>query len=214
MRISQLSERAGLPVGTVKFYLRSGLLPAGRATSATQAEYDQGHLDRLRLVRALLEVGGLSHAEIQRVLDAIDLPTDSVGETLDMVNEATAKRFDGDSTIDTTDADRLIEDLGWQVGENSPHIAGLARALNAAAGIGLPLSSERLKVYGEAATHVARNDYQSVVNAAEETQPVVAAASAVLFDAIFSSLRALACEHHAAHAQSNVPAPRLSLPGA
>ncbi|WP_109507469.1 MerR family transcriptional regulator [Nocardioides speluncae] len=212
MRISQLSERAGLPVGTVKFYLRSGLLPAGRATSATQAEYDQGHLDRLRLVRALLEVGGLSHAEIQRVLDAIDLPTDSTGETLEMVNEATAKRFDGDSTIDTSEAERLVEELGWRIGEPSPHLAGLARALNAAAGLGLPLSTERLKAYGEAATHVARNDYQAVVNTAEDKQPVVAAASAILFDAIFSSLRALAAEHHAALAQSNVPAPRLSLP--
>ena len=34
MRISKLSELAGLPVGTVKFYLRTGLLHPGRATSA------------------------------------------------------------------------------------------------------------------------------------------------------------------------------------
>ena len=38
----------------MKFYLREGLLPAGTATSATQATYDAGHLRRLRLVRALL----------------------------------------------------------------------------------------------------------------------------------------------------------------
>src|SRR3546814_16121295 len=48
MRISKLSERACLPVGTVKFYLRSGLLHPGLATSATPARSDPSHLDRLR----------------------------------------------------------------------------------------------------------------------------------------------------------------------
>ncbi|MFI8354714.1 MerR family transcriptional regulator [Streptomyces cyaneofuscatus] len=52
MRLAELSERSGVPTATVKYYLREGLLPAGRRVSATQAEYDEGHLRRLRLVRA------------------------------------------------------------------------------------------------------------------------------------------------------------------
>ena len=60
MRISALAAEAGLPVATVKFYLREGLLHPGTATSATQAAYDAGHLQRLRLVRALLGPVGLS----------------------------------------------------------------------------------------------------------------------------------------------------------
>ena len=43
--------------------------------SATQAQYNDSHVDRLRLIRALLEVGHQPLADIQRVVDAIDLPT-------------------------------------------------------------------------------------------------------------------------------------------
>ena len=37
MRISQLSGEAGIPVATIKYYLREGLLHDGLLTSATQA---------------------------------------------------------------------------------------------------------------------------------------------------------------------------------
>ena len=40
MRISTLAVAADLPVATVKYYLREGLLHPGVATSATQATYD------------------------------------------------------------------------------------------------------------------------------------------------------------------------------
>jgi DNA-binding transcriptional MerR regulator len=62
MRISELSQASGVPVATIKYYLREGLLHEGQLTSATQAQYDQSHLARLRLVRALLGAGGLSVA--------------------------------------------------------------------------------------------------------------------------------------------------------
>ena len=56
MRISELSSRSGVPVATIKYYLREGLLPAGERTSATQARYGDAHVERLRLVRALVDV--------------------------------------------------------------------------------------------------------------------------------------------------------------
>ncbi|MYU47619.1 MerR family transcriptional regulator, partial [Streptomyces sp. SID7803] len=52
MRLSELSERSGIATATIKYYLREGLLPPGERLSATQAEYDESHLRRLRLVRA------------------------------------------------------------------------------------------------------------------------------------------------------------------
>jgi len=33
MRISQLSAESGVPIPTIKYYLREGLLPGGEATS-------------------------------------------------------------------------------------------------------------------------------------------------------------------------------------
>ena len=40
MKISELSSRSGVPVATVKFYLREGLLAAGEKSSQNQASYD------------------------------------------------------------------------------------------------------------------------------------------------------------------------------
>ena len=56
MRISDLSEATGVPVATVKYYLRERLLHPGEVVSRTQARYDASHVERLTLVRALTEV--------------------------------------------------------------------------------------------------------------------------------------------------------------
>ncbi len=57
MRISELSRTTGVPIATIKFYLREHLLPEGTRTSATQAQYGEEHVSRLRLVRALIGPG-------------------------------------------------------------------------------------------------------------------------------------------------------------
>ena len=75
MKISQLAEASGVSVATLKYYLREGLLHSGQVTSRTQASYDDSHLERIRLVRALTEVGGLSLAATARVLQAISAPS-------------------------------------------------------------------------------------------------------------------------------------------
>jgi DNA-binding transcriptional MerR regulator len=54
MRISELSSHTEIPVATIKFYLRENLLHEGVRTAATQSQYDQSHVARLRLIRALL----------------------------------------------------------------------------------------------------------------------------------------------------------------
>ena len=59
MRISELSERSGIPVASIKFYIREGMLPRGAATSATRAEYGDEHLARLRVIQALSDVRAL-----------------------------------------------------------------------------------------------------------------------------------------------------------
>ena len=74
MRISELSAMTEVPIGTIKYYLREGLLPAGRRGSRTTAEYDAVHVERLRLVRALIETGDLGIAAVRRVLTVIDAP--------------------------------------------------------------------------------------------------------------------------------------------
>ncbi|MDO5697231.1 MAG: MerR family transcriptional regulator [Dermatophilus congolensis] len=80
MRISELEEATGVSRATLKFYLREGLLPPGQAVSRTQAEYDSRHVERVRLIRSLTEVGELSLDNVRRVLAALDeTPADRLG---------------------------------------------------------------------------------------------------------------------------------------
>lgn len=72
MRISELSNRTGVTIATLKFYLREGLLPQGELSSPNQAEYDERHVRRAALIRALREVAGLSIAQIGRIVGALD----------------------------------------------------------------------------------------------------------------------------------------------
>ena len=87
MRISALSEATGVPVPTLKFYLREGLLHPGEAISRTRAEYDATHVQRVHLVRALREIGGLDLGAVGRLLRALaadhGLPNLSMGMSAD-----------------------------------------------------------------------------------------------------------------------------------
>src|SRR5438445_13872490 len=71
MRIGELSQRSGVAIPTIKYYLREGLLAPGTATAPNQATYGDEHLRRLRLIRALVDVGGVSVAASREVIDAL-----------------------------------------------------------------------------------------------------------------------------------------------
>ena len=72
MRIAELSQLTGVSIPTLKYYLREGLLPSGQATAVNQAEYNDSHVRRVRLVRSLVEIARLSLADVRSVLDAVD----------------------------------------------------------------------------------------------------------------------------------------------
>ena len=70
MLVSELADRADVPLATVKYYLREGLLPPGENVGPRRAEYDEAHLRRLRVLRALREVGGAPVSALQVIVDA------------------------------------------------------------------------------------------------------------------------------------------------
>lgn len=74
MRMQELAERSGLPRTTIHHYVREGLLPAARKSAPNAAEYDEAHLERLRLVTRLRgeEAGALSIPEIRRVIGLLE----------------------------------------------------------------------------------------------------------------------------------------------
>ena len=55
LKISELAEGAGVPVATVRHYLREGLLPEGHKTSRNMAYYPPELVERIRLIKLLQE---------------------------------------------------------------------------------------------------------------------------------------------------------------
>ena len=69
--IGQLAKAAGVPVTTVRYYERIGLLlPAGR-TGSNYRYYDRHSVERLRFIR-LAHAGGFSIGDIQSMLQLAD----------------------------------------------------------------------------------------------------------------------------------------------
>jgi DNA-binding transcriptional MerR regulator len=112
MRISELSSRTGIPVPTIKFYLRENLLRPGARTAATQAQYDDSHVVRLRLIRALLGPGGLSVASAHRVIRAVEEPPESLHELLGVAANAVARPS-------VQDALRALDEAGFELPEGA-----------------------------------------------------------------------------------------------
>jgi DNA-binding transcriptional MerR regulator len=55
LKISELAEQSGVPVATVRHYLREGLLPEPVKTSRNMAYYPPQFVDRIRLIKQLQE---------------------------------------------------------------------------------------------------------------------------------------------------------------
>lgn len=66
--ISEVAERTGVPIATIKFYIREELLPRPRTAGRTVGRYDNAFVSRLELVRELRNRFRLSLREIASLL--------------------------------------------------------------------------------------------------------------------------------------------------
>ncbi|MDI3402895.1 MerR family transcriptional regulator [Streptomyces cavernicola] len=196
MRIGELSRRTGVPVPTIKYYVREGLLPPGELSSPNQARYDETHERRLRLIRALLDVGGLKVAAIAEVLQAVDDPARPVHKVLGAAADRLGPQHDTDDeelSEALVTVRELIERRGWRVHADNPAAADLAHALAALDRLGHGTFTELLDTYAEAAEQVARADLDYVdrrVAVEDLVENVVI--GTVLGEAVLSALRRLA----------------------
>lgn len=160
--MAELAVRSGLPVATIKFYLREGLLPAGESTSPTRAEYDDSHVRRLRLVRALGDVAGLRLDAVRSVLAAMD--DDSLSWHAAVGSAHT--RLSPGTSPPSAEARARVHDLmdrhGWTSGRESPHVDALARAIDALAGLDHPVGDDLLDVYAAAAIAIAEHEVATI----------------------------------------------------
>lgn len=200
MRISELSRRSGVPVATIKYYLREDLLPKGEAVSATQSDYSQAHVDRLRLVRSLVEVADVPLARIRAVLDALDNPGVDLHTLLGTALYALADAPEAptDDPLWNRAEERtsgLLADLDWQVTSLAPARAQLAQALAAMDGLGYPVSPEMLHGYADAAHRVAETDISFIDPTAPREDALVCTVTLSAFmEQALAALRRLAQE--------------------
>jgi DNA-binding transcriptional MerR regulator len=70
LKMSELAERSGVSAGTIKHYLREGLLPEPVRTSRNMAYYPPEFVERIRLIKRLQEERFMPLRLIKGVLDA------------------------------------------------------------------------------------------------------------------------------------------------
>jgi DNA-binding transcriptional MerR regulator len=69
LRIGELAEASGVPVPTIKHYLREGLLPEPVKTSRNMAYYSPEFVERIKLIKQLQEERFMPLRAIKAVLD-------------------------------------------------------------------------------------------------------------------------------------------------
>lgn len=198
MKMSALAEATGVPVATIKYYLREGLVPAGTALSRTQADYGQAHVERVHLIRTLSEVGGLDLATIRRVFDVLDGPEVGWLEVVGTAQRSLAgpdfpavEWPDPDVELPPSRAREWVERRGWRVGPLDPALTDLDDAWEACDRVGLGLTPERLDAYADAAELIAEVDV-STVPADVQGALRQAVLGTVLIEPVLAALRRLA----------------------
>lgn len=194
MRISELSAETGVSVSTLKFYLRERLLDPGEAVSATQSNYTDAHVERVRLIRALTEIGGLSVAHCRDIVAALATTPNSFGDLLGVAHRALPAP--GVDQPESEQVHRFIARLGWRVDPESPARRSLSAAVQAAQEAGVPIPEDAVSAYAEASLAIARADVTALLQEPDlEHMLRTMAVGTVMNDAILSSLRRLAQEH-------------------
>ena len=69
LKISELADRSDVSVGTIKYYLREGLLPEPVKTSRNMAYYPEDFVARIRLIKQLQEERFMPLRLIKSMLD-------------------------------------------------------------------------------------------------------------------------------------------------
>ncbi len=204
MRISELSRASGVPIPTIKYYLREGVLPAGQPTARNQADYDESHLHRLRLIRVLVDVGGLGIAAVRAVLDAIADESLSPHKMLGVAHYALGPAPDRgpvpeDVLEARNDVDLFLAELDWKVSPQAPSRRKLADALVALRRLGRDADTKAFMPYAKAAEELASQELAAAPADAPRADLVEGAVvGTVVFEAALVSLRKLAQEHHSA----------------
>jgi DNA-binding transcriptional MerR regulator len=213
MRLAELARRSGVPRSTIKFYIRTGLLPAGARQGRNQASYGPRHLERLELIRALREVAELPLDVISRVAQQLDetfergwdMDVDPIGEALRAIYAPPERKLGREERSELEQLRVEVRDfvraLPWATGEEGHYfVDDIADALHQVRRYLYPdFPVATLGFYAREAWRLSALEYENAPGGArvplrsrgddiaEPTRRAIVAT--VLFDRIFGALR-------------------------
>ncbi|GAA1255667.1 MerR family transcriptional regulator [Pseudonocardia aurantiaca] len=191
-----------MPIPTIKFYLREGLLPPGERTSPNQAQYGEEHARRLKLIRALVDVGGLSIVASRAVLGHLDSVGVDTLEQLGKVQYSLTQRREREQEDDDAwraaedQVEGLVERHGWTIRGDNPARASLIEVIATLHRLGQHDVLDLLDRYADAAEGLAAAEVAAMwARPSIEDRAEGVVTFAVLADALIAALRRLAQEN-------------------
>lgn len=191
MLMSELARSTNVPVPTIKFYLREGVLMPGRATSSTRAHYDEPHVRRIALIRALSALG-LSISQIRSVVGLIDNPGRSLYATLGAATAAISRPAEPASGEDCARARAALSALDFAVPDDLPAVAQLDRALADAEAAGVAMTEDRLRAYAPHVRAIAAYDIEQMPLKPATAAIEYAVLGTIFYEPILAALRRIA----------------------
>ncbi|MFI6524594.1 MerR family transcriptional regulator [Streptomyces uncialis] len=188
-----MSRRTGVPVLTLRTFQQSGLIPV-------PPPYDESYVRRVELVRALMEVGGLTHSDTRRVLGRLESPETSLHQLLGAIQYALPSAGSATDDADWAQAGERVRELAearqWDVSPDNPAWRTLIQALVVTEWLGQGELIRPLLAYAEALEKVAEAELCLVLRQPDrETAATRMVNGTVIGDTVITALRRLVHEH-------------------
>ena len=163
MKVSELSTRSGVPISSIKYYLREGLLQSGVRTATNQADYGEPHVRRLRLIRSMTEIGELPLARVRATLAAVDDDTVTLHDTFGAVMHGLDDGLDPhgadpDLTAAHDEVTAWLTERHWHFDPVAPAHHRLAELITTMRRFGFPVSLNDFDAAADHAEAAARGE--------------------------------------------------------
>lgn len=124
MKVSELSQRSGVSIASIKYYLREGLMVGGEQMATNQAVYSERHVRRLRLIRSLIDIGGLSITHVRATLAAVEDESlsmhDAFGAVMQGIDQLPADNEQVDVTTAYGEVQAWLSARDWHIEPDAP----------------------------------------------------------------------------------------------
>lgn len=204
--MAELSSRSGVSASTIKYYLRLGLLHSGEYQSSTWSAYNESHLRRLALIRALIEVAGLPLEAVRRVLDVVKDESVQLHQALGTAQWLLSPAVVAAPSAESAErVEALLARHGWQIAPDSPHRRVLADALDRLERLAFPAPDALLDQYAQALSRLAPAEVEPITTDTNRSTAIEhLVIGTLLYEPLLTTMRRMAHESESTH-RSRIP---------